>query len=474
MSERTPWILAETQSRVRAICDTAGSESSPRTSAVSIVGSQRHDSAPIGTLRLLVGCHGAQAVDAASERYVIPRDAPGNDSTVRRKGEERPRATRMVTLGRTTMYLESAYKLISTSYKASRGKNAFAHAPCTKSVGKRSGMGQCPELFSAVRKFREARRRPPWEELGVGCYGGERGRRVCEDFDCAPPCRQYCTAAPRESAPLRSRGSAGSNTGVWKERTDTCERPDRRKVTATDIPKNDSQRFPTRAVETTAGGGRIASYEYEGTLERGGGGGGGGGGDSRAPNVRRMALPREGGGDNWATKMRGGTSKKEAKRDEEPLRCRHDGGRRIGTSVGAGADVGCREGGCGLSLGGVEWRRRKGGGEARMSTPPVGKGAAVNARANDEWTALHLAADKGYTELVRFLVQEGTDVDARGISFSNPLGQFLIHAASQKNIIGNWLVGHFAIFIFEAVQSDKLIMIYGLRNEGIHPMYGLR
>ncbi|KAJ6537577.1 ankyrin repeat-containing domain protein [Mycena vulgaris] len=47
---------------------------------------------------------------------------------------------------------------------------------------------------------------------------------------------------------------------------------------------------------------------------------------------------------------------------------------------------------------------------------------------------LHLAADKGYTELIRVLVQEGADVDSRGISFSNPQSQFLVHAASQKNM----------------------------------------
>jgi hypothetical protein len=41
-------------------------------------------------------------------------------------------------------------------------------------------------------------------------------------------------------------------------------------------------------------------------------------------------------------------------------------------------------------------------------------------------------------------------------------------------IIGNCLAGHLAIYILEAVQSDELILVYGLRNEGIHPMDGLR
>jgi hypothetical protein len=41
-------------------------------------------------------------------------------------------------------------------------------------------------------------------------------------------------------------------------------------------------------------------------------------------------------------------------------------------------------------------------------------------------------------------------------------------------IIGNWLVGHLTISVLEALQGDDLILGYRLRNEGVHPIYGLR
>jgi hypothetical protein len=41
-------------------------------------------------------------------------------------------------------------------------------------------------------------------------------------------------------------------------------------------------------------------------------------------------------------------------------------------------------------------------------------------------------------------------------------------------IIGDWLVGHLVIFVLEAVQSNELLLVHGLRYEGMHPICGLK
>ena len=51
----------------------------------------------------------------------------------------------------------------------------------------------------------------------------------------------------------------------------------------------------------------------------------------------------------------------------------------------------------------------------------VENGADVNARDEDDQTALHEAAHKGHIDVVRFLVENGADVNARNKYDQTPL-----------------------------------------------------
>lgn len=51
----------------------------------------------------------------------------------------------------------------------------------------------------------------------------------------------------------------------------------------------------------------------------------------------------------------------------------------------------------------------------------IAKGADVNAKRNDGWTALHIASSFGYKEIVELLLAKGVDVNAKDDDGSTPL-----------------------------------------------------
>ena|SRR5713226_6623630 len=48
-------------------------------------------------------------------------------------------------------------------------------------------------------------------------------------------------------------------------------------------------------------------------------------------------------------------------------------------------------------------------------------GAKIEARANDDWTALTIAAERGYVEIVRLLLEKGARVNAKEGGGHTPL-----------------------------------------------------
>lgn len=87
----------------------------------------------------------------------------------------------------------------------------------------------------------------------------------------------------------------------------------------------------------------------------------------------------------------------------------------------------------------------------------VEKGVDINARDPKQgWTALHLAARDGHSDIVRFLLENGAEVDARDIFGNTPLGKAVMNYKGNNEVI-HLLLAH---------GADKKIG----NNEGVSPM----
>ena len=58
----------------------------------------------------------------------------------------------------------------------------------------------------------------------------------------------------------------------------------------------------------------------------------------------------------------------------------------------------------------------------------IEKGADVNAKDEDEETALHLASEEGHLEIVQYLIEKGADINAKDC-----YGQTALYLVSEQN-----------------------------------------